>query len=201
MPVSTIDPCGKRPVRPVRQDVTLLAAVLLGALLVASPASALDRPTGAVVLTVAGAISESNRGPFDESIDKFFMYHEISFDKAAAFDAAMLEALGMHEVTVTYADRPEQDRFEGPQLKDVLEAAGFIGDDIRIVALDAYAEALSRAELEIYDWIVAMKRNGEALGIGQFGPLRVVYARHDGKPVTAEDEARWPWAVFYIEVK
>jgi hypothetical protein len=186
---------------PIKRGVTFAAVVLLGLVWATAPTGALDRPSGAVVLTVGGAISESNRGPFDESVDKFFMYHEISFDKAAAFDAAMLEALGMHEVTVAYADRPEQDRFEGPRLKDVLDAAGFTGDIVRVVALDAYAEELSRAELETYDWILATKRNGEALGIGQFGPLRLVYARHDGEPITIEDETRWPWAVFYIEVR
>ena len=178
-----------------------LSALLLGALLAAPPATALDRPTGPVVLTVAGAITETNRGPYDERVDVFFKYHEVSFERAAAFDATMLEALGMHEITVAYADRPEQDRFAGPRLRDVLGAAGFTGDEIKVLALDAYAEELTRADLDAYEWILSMERNGEAFGIGQFGPLRLVYARHDDKPITAEDEARWPWAVFYIEIR
>lgn len=186
---------------PTVRRAAWLAALLLGVLLMAARAEALDRPAGPVVLTVAGAITETNRAPYDEGVDKFFTYHEVRFEKAAAFDAAMLEALGTHDITVSYAERPEQDRFSGPRLKDVLVAAGFMGDNIKVLALDAYAKELTRADLDAYEWILAMERNGEPLGIGQFGPLWLVYAKPDGAPVTAEDETRWPWAVFYIEVR
>jgi hypothetical protein len=46
-----------------------------------------------------------------------------------------------------------------------------------------------------------VKRDGRYLGIGQRGPLWLVYARRDGKAIGAEDEQRWPWAAFLIEVK
>jgi len=184
-----------------RQWLGWLAGLLFGVILGAAHAVALELPKGPVVLTVAGAITETNRGAYDEHVDVFFEHHNVAFDKAAAFDTAMLEALGMQEITVEYPDRPETDRFAGPRLRDLLDATGALGSQITILALDGYARELSRADIDAYDWIVALTRNGKPLGIGQFGPLWVVYARHDDMPITAEDEARWPWAVFYIEAK
>jgi hypothetical protein len=164
-------------------------------------AAELGQPAGQVVLTVAGDIGTTNRGPYDDFEDAFFKHHERKFEKAAAFDLAMLEGLGMHEVAVAYDKWPKAVRFEGPWLKDVLAAAGAAGKDITVLALDGYAEEISAADLAAYDWIVAIKRDGRYLEIGQRGPAWIVYARRDGKAIGAEDEQRWPWAAFLIEVK
>src|SRR3546814_13399793 len=61
-------------------------------------AAELAAPEGAVVVTVAGAIENTNRGAFDPDRDLFLKYHDRSFTKAAAFDRAMLEGLGLHQV-------------------------------------------------------------------------------------------------------
>jgi hypothetical protein len=178
----------------------LLVAALL-AWAGVSDAAELGQPAGEVVLTVAGAIGATNRGPYDDFEDGFFKHHERKFDKAAAFDLAMLEGLGMHEVTVTYDKWPRTFRFEGPWLKDVLAAAGAAGKDVSVLALDGFATEISAADVDAYDWIVAVKRDGRYLDIGQRGPTWIVYARRDGKPIGAEDEQRWPWAAFLIEVR
>ena len=107
----------------------------------------------------------------------------------------------MHEVTVAYDKWPRIYRFEGPWLKDVLAAAGASGHDIAVLALDGYAEEISAADLNAYDWILAVKRDGRYLDIGQHGPTWIVYGRRDGKAFGDEDEQRWPWAAFLIEVK
>lgn len=164
-------------------------------------AEELSQPTGPVVLTVVGAIGATNRGPFDEFEDAFFEYHERRFDRAAAFDLAMLEALGTHEVTVAYDGWPRPFRFEGPWLRDVLAVAGAAGKGVAVVALDGYASEIGADDLAAYDWIVALKRDGRYFDIGQRGPLWIVYARRDGKAIGADDELRWPWAAFLIEVK
>jgi hypothetical protein len=158
-------------------------------------------PTGAAVLTVVGNISQGNRPPFDKFEDPFFAYHERSFAKAFAFDVAMLEGLGMHSATISFAGWPRPIRVEGPLLRDVLSAAGAAQGTVATVALDGFATELSPSELAAEDWIVAIKENGRYLGIGQRGPAWILYARRDGKTATAEDEARWPWAVFLIEVR
>jgi len=175
--------------------VALVAWPILGR------AAELEKPAGQVVLTVVGAIEATNRGPFDEFEDGFLKYHERKFDRAATFDLAMLEALGMHELTVTYDAWPRPFRFEGPWLKDLLAAAGATGKDIAVLALDGFASDIGAADVAAYDWLVAIKRDGRYLDIGQRGPIWLVYARRDGKAIGAEDEQRWPWAVFLIEVK
>ena len=178
---------------------------LLAAALLAWPgfgqATELRQPAGQVVLTVAGAIGATNRGPYDDFEDGFFKHHERKFDKAATFDLAMLEGLGLHAVTVAYDKWPRAAHFEGPWLKDVLAAAGASGKDVSVLALDGFATEISAADLAAYDWIVAVKRDGRYLDIGQRGALWIVYARRDGKAIGAEDEQRWPWAAFLIEVK
>ncbi len=181
--------------------IRLFLATALLALPLGSQALALEKPAGPAVLTIVGAIGETNRPPFDEFEDGVFKFHERRFDKAAAFDIAMLEALGMHEITVAYPAWPHPFRFEGPRLKDVLAVAGAAPASLSILALDGFASEIKAPDLDAYDWIIAVKRDGRYLDIGQRGPLWIVYARRDGKPPTDEDEQRWPWAAFLIEVK
>src|SRR5690606_21599962 len=103
------------------------ALLLLTSLAFAAPmAAAADpaAPEGAVVVTVAGNVANTNRGAFDADADLFLNYHGVSFDKAAAFDRAMLEALGMHEVEVAYEGGPAPVRVAGPRLADLVAAVG-----------------------------------------------------------------------------
>lgn len=180
----------------------LLAAMAMAVMWpVLGQAAELGRPSGQVVLTVTGAVGAANRGAFDAFEDGFFKYHERTFAKAAEFDLAMLEGLGLHEVTVTYDKWPKAVRFEGPWLTDLLAAADASGRDISVLALDGFASEISAADIAAYDWIVAVKRDGRYLGIGQRGPLWLVYARRDGQPIGEADEQRWPWAAFLIEAK
>ena len=167
----------------------------------AGMATELATPGGPVVLTVTGNITQTNRGPFNDFEDAFLKHHERRFQKAAAFDLAMLEGLGMHDVVIEYDAWPKSYRFQGPWLKDVLTAVGAVGRKVTILALDGFAQEISKQDLEAYDWIVAIKRDGRFLDIGRHGPLWVVYGRRDGKAMTEEDEQRWPWAAFMIDVQ
>ena len=166
-----------------------------------APLQALEPAKGPVVLTITGAIEESNRGASEDKQDTFFGYHEKSFSKAAEFDRDMLESLGVHSIKVEIATLLDPMQLEGPLLSDVLEAVGGQGKDISVLALDGFASEISAADLERFDWLLALKQDGEYLGIGQRGPTWLVYSRRDGKPLTEEDEMRWPWAAFLIEIK
>ncbi|MEX2201174.1 MAG: hypothetical protein WD711_07260 [Dongiaceae bacterium] len=189
-----------------RSIVPLLAlAGLLNGGLILNPdplrAAEPARPVGAVVLTVIGGIAVTNRPPYAESEDVFIGYHEYRFEAAFEFDRAMLEALGMHEATIAYDGWPAPIRLEGPLLRDILDAVRAEGDTVTLVALDGYAERIEPGELDGEDWILALRGNKRDLGIGQHGPSWLVYQPRDGRPATAEDEARWPWAVFLIVVE
>lgn len=190
---------------PRRRALGLFGAALFAVTVLATvpgaQAADLAEAKGPVVLTIAGDVSKTNRPAFSEFEDGFLNYHEKTFGPAAEFDLAMLESLGMQKVEISYDGWPARYTFEGPWLKDVLAAAGAGGRDITIVALDGFGSTISAADLDAFDWIIGVKRNGRYLSIGQRGPLWVVYRRPDGKAPTAEDEQRWPWASFYIEVQ
>jgi hypothetical protein len=168
---------------------------------VAALAADAPAPTGPTVLTIVGNISQANRPAFDKFEDPFMAYHERSFATAFAFDRAMLEALSMHRATISFAGWPRRVEVEGPLLRDVLAAAGAAPGTVSMVALDGFATDLSPGDLAAEEWIVAIKEGDRYLGIGQRGPAWVLYTPRDGQPATAEDEQRWPWAVFLIEVK
>ena len=179
----------------------LVVAVLLAVMAAAIGARAEDlaTPTGSVVLTVAGKVSLTNRGKFDAFDDAFLNFHERQFEAAAAFDYAMLEGLGLNQVMLQAPGWPRPQVFEGPWLRDVLAAAGARGARVTALALDGFAVELSAEDLAAQDWLVAIKRDGVYLGIGERGPAWIVYAPENGRAPTADDEARWPWAVFFIE--
>ena len=182
----------------------ILSVSMLGFALVPGPGAGADElstPVGPVIVTVIGRIEGTNRPPFDESKDVFTAYHEYRFDRAFEFDRAMLDALGMQEATVEYEGWAVPVRFEGPYLRDILDEVGATGDTITLVALDGYAERIERSELDDQDWLLALRADGRDLGIGQHGPAWLVYQKRDGGRATAEDEARWPWAVFLIAVE
>jgi hypothetical protein len=164
-------------------------------------ASEAQKPAGPVLLTIVGNVTETNRPPFDESQDLFFKYHERSFERAFEFDRAMLEALGTSKAEIAYTGWPRPVTVEGPLLRDVLTMAGAQEGKIRITALDGFASELEYKDLAEQDWIVALKADGRPLSVGQRGPSWVVYARRDGKPAGTEDELRWPWAAFLIEIE
>lgn len=169
-----------------------------------TPAGAADLPppTGPVLVTVAGAVENANRGPVDSFTDGFFAYHEIIFERAAEFDLAALEALGMHETRAHYPNWPGESTFEGPLLADVLAAAGAAGSTLRAVALDGYASDIPLADLETYPVLLALKRDGKYLGLGGRGPAWIVYPREDHAELqAAPDDAGLAWAVFVILVE
>ena len=183
-----------------RAVAALCAVVLVGISGAPLRAAELAEPAGTVVVTVTGNIAKTNRPAFDPERDLFLKYHERRFEKAVEFDFAMLEALGMHEATIAVEGVVQPVRVAGPRLSDLLTAVGAGGKSVSLVALDGYASEISPDDLQALDWIVGIRQDGKPLGLGQRGPLWVVYTYPDGRTLTAEDELRWPWATFYIEI-
>ena len=184
-----------------RMLLALIAAPTILLLPLLAPAMALEPAKGPVVLTITGDIEDTNRPASQEAQDPFFAYHDRSFTAAAEFDRAMLESLGMQSIDIEVDTLIEPVQLEGPWLSDVLKAVGGEGKDITVLALDGFASEISAADLERFDWLLALKQDGRYLGLGQRGPTWLVYSRRDGKPLTEEDELRWPWAAFLIEIK
>ncbi len=144
----------------------LLAALVL--LLLPVAAAAQQGPT---LVTVAGAIGETNRGPFDPFHDAHLARLVDPFERAYALDAAALGALPQQSLTVQYPDWDGQDhRFTGPSVADLLALVGAEGAAVTFMGLDGYSARYERAVLEKANFLLATHMDGAALGLGGFGP-------------------------------
>lgn len=139
----------------------ILLAVLLSVVPAAPSATAdIGKPSGAVVLTVAGNIANTNRPAYDQRRDVLFKYHEQTFNKAFAFDRAMLESLGIAKTRIEYEGWASPVTFAGPRLADALKTVGWQGGPLVAVAVDGFSREISPAEVEVRDWIVATRIDG-----------------------------------------
>lgn len=181
---------------------TLAAVAALWLYIAPAQAADMKPPAGAVVLTIGGEIANTNRPPFDEKRDSFLKFHERKFARAMQFDRAMLDGLGTHEISITFpgwGGGPV--KFKGPRLSDVLKAAGWQGKQITTLALDGFGTKIAKADIDAHDWVLATATNGSPLGIGQRGPLWLVFDPPGDRPATKDEEGKWPWAIFFIHAE
>ena len=178
---------------------TFIVAALTSMFAASASAADMEVPAGAVVLTVAGNIANTNRPSYDEDRDLFFKYHDRAFGNAFVFDRAMLEGLGIVEIRIEYESWPDPMTLSGPRLADVLKLAGCRSGPLTALALDGFGTEISEAEIEAHDWVLATGANGRPLGIGGRGPLWLVFDPPGDRPATEQEENMWPWAVFFIE--
>ena len=168
----------------------------------AQPAKGLRGPT---LLTLTGAVTKTNRGPFDGVLDQMMAKQKLVFDKAHAFDFAGLAALPAVTIkpTVEYDGKPHELR--GPLLSTVLKAAGATGGKLAMRAVDGYAPVISVADAQKYRFIVATHMDGQTMPIGGLGPLWAVYeadkfADMAAKPLS-DRFANCPWGLYHIDVQ
>lgn len=183
----------------VNRPTTLVLSAVLGLTLAASvQAAGVKEPAGGVLLTVAGKVSNANRPAYDEKRDVFFKYHERKFEKAFAFDRAMLEGLGVVQIRIEFAGWDGPKNLSGPRLVDVLEAAGCGNGPIATLAMDGFGTELSPAKVAAHDWVLSTRADGRPHDIGGRGPLWLVFDPPGDRPATAEEESMWPWQLFFI---
>ena len=183
-------------------SLRVLAVAMAALLALGACERGADEPAGLVILTAGGNIGKTNRGPYDDARDTLFKYHEISFEKAFQFDQEMLLLLDQERVRVQPPQVGKPVTLQGPTLKSVLKTLGAENaQNVRFVALDGYASDLNAESIATKDWIVAVSVDGKPLEIGRQGPIWVVFRPANPPHVSEEEEAIWPWAVFYMEVK
>lgn len=160
----------------------IASACVILASLIAVPAWALDKPAGEPVLTVTGAVSETNDGG------------------NAVFDMAMLEALAGRTGTMETPWTEGQVEFSGPFLREILKAAGAKGANLKIKALNDYAADVPAEDAEL-DTILATKMNGKPMSVRDKGPLMLVYPFDEDKALYNEKYfGRSVWQIKEIEV-
>jgi hypothetical protein len=185
--------------------IRIVRCLLIAAALVVSTVSAhaqsLKAPTGPVILTVTGKIAQTNRGPFNPDNDLLFKNTHVTFERAASFDLAMIEGLGLRSIQADYPQGGPLHTFEGPLLRDVLKAAGANGSLVKVSALDGYTQEIPMSELEQWPIVLAVKRDGAYLALGGFGPSWVAFPRRDIPALADRNDDKWVWGIVHIAVE
>jgi hypothetical protein len=156
---------------------------------------------GPVMLTVTGAVENTNRGPADPAMDKLFAFNEVSFDKAMEFDLDALEALPQATVKTDFPKGGPMVEFTGPPLADLLAAAGAKGATVTVQAMDGHAVEVPVDEMIGHGAVVALERDGKPLGIGGFGPAQIVFPRAERADLADMPDDWWIWQIFHIKVE
>lgn len=163
------------------KHIVVLAAL---AALCVTPALALDRPTGDVILTIKGHINHTNVGD------------------TAQFDAAMLGKLTARTGRMETPWTTGEVTFSGPLLRAVLEEAGAEGETLKVKALNDYVADVPMEDAKNLDTILATSMDGKAMSVRDKGPLFLVYP-FDQKPDLYNEKyfSRSVWQIKEIEVQ
>jgi hypothetical protein len=164
-----------------RTFLRVLAASGAGA--IAAETLALDKPAGAVVLTVSGRVRSPNDGA------------------AAHFDMPMLERLPQASFMTKTPWYAQPRKFTGPLLRDVLAAAGASGTTLRAIALNDYWVEIPYDDVTRHDVLLARLLDDKPMAVRDKGPLFVIYP-FDSRPELKSPiyYTRSAWQLRTIEV-
>ncbi|SDM64904.1 molybdopterin-dependent oxidoreductase [Maricaulis salignorans] len=177
----------------------ILAAVLLGVAACQPPTPGSDEASGDI-LTVYGEIGTVDRGPVDPVTEPLFGAFGMEFDAACLFNWASLTTLEQHLIETDFPLGGPVRRFSGPLLRDVLAIANPRGDRLIVTALDGYQREIELDRVLQHDVILALRMDGQPLGIGGFGPAMLVWPRGSDPALADMPDDDWLWGVFAIEL-
>jgi hypothetical protein len=120
-------------------------------------AEPLPGPRGQVILTVTGAIGRTNASGMAE------------------LDLAMLEGLGLHELTTWTPWTNGETEFAGVLASRLLSALDAHGSEVVGTALNDYKSIIPFDDFDSYDVLLATRMNGTPLRIRNKGPIWVIY--------------------------
>ena len=156
-----------------------MAAAFALALALAIPARAeLAQPAGEAVLTVNGAITETNA------------------EGAAVFDMDMLQALPAGEFTTTTQWTEGSKLFKGVPLKALLESLGATGGKVTATALNNYSVDIPLDALKDDAPLVAYTIDGETFSRRDKGPLWIVFPYDSSADY--QTETIYGWSIWQL---
>ncbi len=160
-------------------------------------------PQGHVLLTLGGAVSQTNLPARSENDGGLLGYLEVQHDGGAGFDAAMLDALEQTEISITYGreGNKREIAFSGPLLSDVMKMAGAEGRTARPMAMDGYQAEIAWDSIAAHKPIVATRADGAPMGIGGYGPTMIVFPPTDDADLAQTQSGQQVWALAYIGVE
>ena len=167
----------------------------------ASPSAIAADNAGPVLLTIAGEVSQPNRGAMDPFLDGVMNANNHSFGKATAFTFADLAKLPQVEITANADGWPGPVKLQGVRLADALAAAGAGGRAVTVYALDNFGVKLTPDEIAAKDWVLAHSANGAPLAVGGRGPMWLAWDTSASGPASKEQEGQWVWAVYLMTVE
>lgn len=129
----------------------------LMAVMAPARANELPAPRGRPILEVGGAIERTNA------------------PGKAVFDLAMLEALGLRELSTVTPWTVGEQRFAGIDPRALLQAVGARGTELEATALDGCRVVVPIADFERFPVILATRRDGRPMPVRERGPLWLVY--------------------------
>ena len=164
-----------------RQFASLTAATMAG---MGVGARALDRPEGAVVLTITG------RGGQPDAGDR------------AMFEMPMLEKLPQHSFVTRTPWYSTARKFTGPLLRDVLAACGAMGSNLRATALNDYRVDLPFEDTQRFDVLLARLLDDKPMAVRDKGPLFIIYPFDSSAQLrTTVYYSRSAWQLKTLEVQ
>lgn len=136
-----------------------ILALLAVAILFVTPTQAaeLGVPKGEIVLTVTGAIENTNAG------------------ETAVFDMEMLDALAARTTRSTTPWYDGEVTFSGPLGSAILEAVGAKGSALTVTAINDYSAEIPVEDFTRYPVILANRLDGALMSVREKGPLFVIY--------------------------
>lgn len=155
------------------------------ALMAIAPVEAgeLPAPKGEVILVVTGAIANTN-GP-----------------GAARFDLALLESLPQHGFDTSTIWTEGVHAYSGVLLRDLLQAVGAQGGEVRLWALNDYGASLPPSEVGDEAPLLAYRVDGQLIPVREKGPVWLIYPYDDHPDFRTEAiYSRSVWQLRKIEV-
>lgn len=165
-----------------------IKAILFAALamfgLAGAAAAAIDAPTGPALLTISGAVANTNQ------------------DGKLVLDAKAFESLQFETVKTATPWTEGVMTFEGVSLKTLLDLAGVTAGNIHAVALNDYAVDVPVADAENPHVIIAYKMNGEKMRVRDKGPLWLIYPLSD-EPALANEatHSKMIWQIKELSIR
>lgn len=157
-----------------------------------------EGPNG-VAITLHGDIGTVDRGASQGALEPLFLAYGIEFDAACVLSVASLAAMEQHSIRVSFPLGSGARRFSGPLLRDVMDIADPRGTHLTLTALDGYQRTIALSDIRDHDVILAIRADGDWLGLGGYGPAIVVWPRDTDPALAGQDDADWVWGVFAIE--
>jgi len=150
----------------------------------AAVAGNLALPKGTRILTIEGAISNSNK------------------DGTAILDIDMLDALPGREAEMETPWTNGMTRFSGPLAREVLDLVGADGSIVRVKALNDFEAEIPIDDFLRFDVMLATRIDGELISVREKGPVFIIYP-FDEEPqlYTERYFNRSVWQVMSITVE